>query len=175
MDKRRFNRTLTLISVAHSAFSVLTILLIAIVNLRLLPASLSSDNAVFWITVSLIGLVGAFLHFSRKCYVYQITNKYDKIAAADGSANDVNSRVSGYYLYLWTRPLAGLSVGPITTMVILGGLSTISKTTGEGGLSNLSEAGHYVVYLGAFVGGYTSSDLFDALSKFGSSALKPKA
>ncbi|WP_299927811.1 hypothetical protein [uncultured Pelagimonas sp.] len=173
MGKKKFNRNLSIICIFHSLMCIFTICLIAAANLRLIPIPISTDAAVFWFTVSLIGLVGAFLHFCRKCYTYQINDKYSKLEDLSDDDSALESRVSGYYLYLCTRPLAGLSIGPVTTMIILGGLSGISSAAGESGLSSLSEAGFYLIYLSSFVGGYTSSDIFDALSKFGQSALRP--
>ena len=174
MDKEKFNANLTKIAVLHSILSIVAMVLVGVVNIRLGFLSLLSDAAIFWITASLIGLVGAFLNFSRKSYVYQITAKYDRIANDTEDSSSIPSKISGYYVYLIFRPSAGLTVGPITAMIMLGGLSAISKVSGETGLSSLSETGHYVIYLGAFVGGYTSSELFDALSKFGSKIINPK-
>jgi hypothetical protein len=133
-----------------------------------------------WANSGLLGLLGSLLFFSRKTYVYLITNKLIRIedeveADARKRGHDANvdkivlyqARLIGYYLYLIVRPLGGAAIGPLTAMIILGGLSTLSKTS-SANAGTLSAAGIYIIYLFSFIGGYTSSDMFDYLSKAGS-------
>lgn len=173
--RTRFNNNLTKICIGQSILFVLVIGLIAFFFISNSRLAYLSDQELFWITVSLVGFCGALLYFARKCYVYQINSKHDRIAESCTSEEILASKVQGYYLYLVSRPFAGIAVGPIAAMILLGGVSTISRQTTAGGVASLSEAGHYLIFLAAFIGGYTSSDLFDALSKFGKSMLRPSA
>ncbi len=59
-----------------------------------------------------------------------------------------------------------MAIGPVIAMIFLGGLTSFGKTSGFN-TGSLSIAGVYVIYLLSFVGGYTSSDLFDYLSTVG--------
>jgi hypothetical protein len=138
--------------------------------------SVGNVALIFWINVSLSSFIGSLLYFSRKAYVYLITGKverierqlaietFDRSGEAQPIPDRIRNRLAGYYSYLLLRPIGGLAIGPAITMLILGGLSTLSKTN-AGSSASLSEAGLYVVMLMAFAGGYTSSDIFDYLSK----------
>jgi hypothetical protein len=141
--------------------------------------SFNDGERNFWVNVALLGFIGSLLYFSRKIYVYLIANKIFRIESeinrdveqsSDG-AEDIRigrfqSRLAGYYLYLAARPIGGLAIGPIIAMIILSGLTTLSKNATITG-SQLSSAGIYIIYVFSFVGGYTSSDMFDYLSKAG--------
>jgi|SRR5579862_93281 len=133
---------------------------------------------VFWINVCFAGFIGSLLYFSRKAYVYLITGKIERVLAALMTDNSLGptsdstvpledrlrSRLVGYYVYLIARPLGGFAIGPLVTMAILGGLLTLSRNA-TASSATLSSAGIYIVIVVAFIGGYTSSDLFDYLSK----------
>lgn len=144
--------------------------------------SLGGDVHRLWTDAVLFGFLGSLLNFSRKAYVYLITDKLWRIGddidanLSKGSVTHelseeiFRTRLTGYYLYLATRPFGGLVIGPLVTMLILGGLTTLGKS-GPHDATALSPAGIYLIYLFSFVGGYTSSDMFDYLSKAGGSLL----
>jgi hypothetical protein len=137
--------------------------------------------SALWVNASLIGFSGSLLYFARKTYVYLITNKVWRIgreATTEGNAvfgessaeARYRARLLGYYVYLLGRPFGGLAIGPLVAMIILGGLTSLSKA-GSLSVSALSEAGAFTVYVFSFIGGYISSDLFDYLSRAGSRLL----
>ena len=78
----------------------------------------------------------------------------------------VRSVVIGYYIYLSTRPIAGLIIGPLLLMAVLAGLTTFTKPS-IGVEVSVSAAGIYLIYVVSFIGGYSSSDLFDYFSSLG--------
>lgn len=174
-SRQKFNSSLTRICVLHTVLFVLVVGVICAANLKLFPPPLDQKTPVFWMTVGLAGLVGALLYFARKCYVYQINDKYDRISEGTSDEQVIGARIGGYYLYLITRPLAGIAVGPIAAMIVMGGISTIGRHTSVTGPQSVSDVGIYIILLAAFVGGYTSSDLFDGLANFGKSVLRPRA
>ena len=170
-----FRKSLIRICLLHSILFFGTAVVLAAVFLE--AKSFTDLEAVekFWVSIVLFGFAGALLYFSRKCYVYIITDKYKRILAdSDNKDSSAREKAMGYYAYLTLRPFGGIAIGPVAAMLILGGLSTLSKNDGGQGVANLSDAGRYLIMLAAFVGGYTSSDLFDALSTFGKNALKLK-
>lgn len=171
--RKQFNRNLTLICVLHTLLFVFSSALLSFAQLRMLPHPLNEDVPAFWTAVCFAGLIGAFLYFGRKCYSYQIGDKFDKIIEGAPNEEVGAARIGGYYLYLLLRPFAGIAIGPIAAMVVMGGISTISSQTTSAGPQSVSDVGRYIIYLAAFVGGYTSSDLFDGLAKFGKSVLRP--
>jgi len=135
--------------------------------------SLSVPTQALWTNVALFGFIGSLLYFSRKIYVYLITDKVGRILATFGSTDDddrVKAALIGYFWYLVWRPYVGLAVGPLVTFIVLGGLNTVAKSQTEGVLA-LSQAGICIIYVLCFVGGYTSSDLLDYLSKTGGKLL----
>jgi hypothetical protein len=136
------------------------------------------------INSSLIGFVGSLLYFSRKVYAYLITDRFGRLiklrastvedtenGAGTMDVETFNTIAMGYYIYLSTRPLAGLAIGPIMMFLVRGGLITFGDSAG-GETVELSVAGGYLVYVAAFVGGYSSSDLFDYFSNFGGRLMK---
>jgi hypothetical protein len=162
--------------VLHTGLLLLSGYLLYSINLSS-PQSLpiGEVNQSLWINTGLIGFSGSLLYFSRKIYVYLITNKIFRIQSEAEAETELPStdkesryraRLIGYYLYLAIRPLGGLAIGPLVTMIILGGITTLSKTASLSSAA-LSPAGVFIVYVFSFIGGYTSSDLFDYLSKAG--------
>jgi hypothetical protein len=186
MEKIRIGavRWLVAIIVIHSGFLLASGLFLFWVN--------SEDQGhanvpVLWINVCFAGFIGSLLYFSRKAYVYLITGKVERIVAALTTDNSLGplldssvpleerlrSRLIGYYVYLIARPLGGFAIGPLVTMAILGGLLTLSRSA-TASSATLSNAGIYIVIVVAFIGGYTSSDLFDYLSKLSARLMSAK-
>jgi len=136
-------------------------------------ASINVPTGALWTNVSLFGFVGSLLFFSRKVYVYLITDKIGRVLQSFDTIeadSRVRAAMAGYFWYLVWRPFVGLVVGPLVTFIVLGGLNTIAKSETSGTLA-LSVAGICVIYVLSFVGGYTSSDLLDYLSKTGGKLL----
>lgn len=152
---------------------VVTLWIVYKLNLTTTETSLPSTNKII-INASLLGFVGSLLYFSRKVYLYLITNKLHRIAKElkidpDSGTQETESFKSvaiGYYIYLSTRPLAGFVIGPILVMFVLAGLTTLSRSP-DGSEMTLSKAGIYLIYVVSFLGGYSSSDLFDYFSNLG--------
>jgi hypothetical protein len=162
----------------HTIFLLLSGYMLYTINLTGAGSVLAAqDTGTFWVSTALIGFSGSLLYFSRKTYVYLMTNKISRIKSelevgdaatlSDASTEErYRARLTGYYVYLAVRPVGGLAIGPLVTMIILGGLTTLSKTANLNA-SALSAAGVYIVYVFSFIGGYISSDLFDYLSRTG--------
>jgi hypothetical protein len=172
------------ICVLHTLIVICLCLALYALNVRS-PDELSfvGSSRTLWVNSSLIGFIGSLLYFSRKAYVYLITDKLYRIAeesvalasgekvAAGGVAVEVyKTKLSGYYLYLIARPVGGLIIGPLITMIFLGGLTTLTINSTISAQS-LSSAGMYAVFVVSFIGGYTSSDMFDYISKSGARIL----
>lgn len=177
MPNYRSSVWLTLISLAQTAFMLISIYTLYRINADEsgLPSFGESQEAL-WANAALLGFVGSLLYFGRKAYVYLITNKFlrleteltkERSVDAAGLQHQLRERVIGYYIYLCLRPIAGLVIGPAVAMLVLGGLTTLTKS-GNLNAAALSSAGLFLIYLFAFIGGYTSSDMFDYLSKTGS-------
>jgi hypothetical protein len=136
---------------------------------------LSDSERLLWMNAALIGFIGSLLYFGRKAYVYLITEKFRRLEAElvqDGAIDQtmleqrMRGKIIGYYMYLSLRPFAGLVIGPAVAMIILGGVTTLTKSSGTGA-GALSQPGLLLIYLFSLIGGYTSSDMFDYLSKSG--------
>ena len=103
--------------------------------------------------------------------MYLITDKYSRIAEevdAGGAQNAerLATRLSGYVLYLSTRPIGSIVVGPLIVLAIMAGLTTLVNRESEKVVS-ISASGIYLVYFASFICGYSSSDLFDYFSALG--------
>jgi hypothetical protein len=168
---------LVLIGVAHTGLMLTSIYCIYRINISEagLP-SFGDTHQTLWVNTALFGFIGSLLFFGRKAYVYLITDKFFRVEADIVAERGVapalvegrlRSRTIGYYMYLSLRPLGGIVIGPIVAMLILGGLTTLTKSAAMNA-SSLSPAGLFLIYLFSVVGGYTSSDMFDYLSKIGS-------
>jgi hypothetical protein len=181
--------TLFLVAIGtwHAALTVGALALLYRFNVDEGGFPLLGDNPkALWVNAALIGFVGSLLYFGRKAYVYLIEEKFRRIelemfkvdkqgSACVDSPQRLRGRLAGYYMYLCLRPVAGLVLGPAIAMLFLGGVTTLSKA-GDLNASALSPAALYLIYLFALVGGYTSSDMFDYLSKLGRRIFKqPKA
>jgi hypothetical protein len=174
--RRRGTRWLVCIGVYHLILLITVGYLLFRINLTDsgLPA-FGNGGYTLWANVALLGCIGSLLYFSRKTYVYLIAGKLWKIdeelitelhnlpSSESERLERYRAKLAGYYLYLITRPFGGLAIGPLITMVILGGLTTLTKDGKLNG-ATLSLAGEYLVYTFAFAGGYASSDFFDYVS-----------
>lgn len=166
----------------HMVLAFGTMVAIWHVNLpNILPDPAAIDLNHLWLNSGLMGLLGSLLYFSRKAYVYLITDKVGRIfveaqkskvtVEREESELDVSrSQVNGYLLYLFMRPLAGVAIGPLLVMTILAGLSTIGR--GEVSPKAISPTGIVLVLVFSFIGGYKSSDMFDHFSQMGSKFIK---
>ncbi len=129
---------------------------------------LSAETLVV-INAALFGFSGCLIYFSRKSYVYLITNKVSKIVSNNTKSGNpdtysISSVMRGYYLYLTLRPFVGLIIGPIIYMLIVTGLITFMKTSITPDTA-LSRSGKFLVYLLSFFAGHASSDILDYFSK----------
>jgi hypothetical protein len=186
MDNLRRHVMLWLIGICTLHSLLVVVLCVAIFRINLPESgdfSLVASSRALWLNSSLIGLIGSLLFFSRKAYVYLITDKLYRISEANGMPTraadhaspridlDIyRTRLAGYYLYLIARPIGGLVIGPFVTMILLGGLTTLSASASIEAKSP-SVAGMYLIYVLSFAGGYTSSDMFDYVSKQGARLL----
>ena len=149
---RSYRVGLILIGIAHPIILIIT--LWALYELNLFPdkSEQPSVNEII-INASLLGFVGSLLYFSRKVYLYLITQKLHRVAkdlkvvtgGGEQDCEQFKGIVHGYYLYLATRPLAGLVIGPILVMFLLAGLTTLSSVNGSEMV--LSRAGIYLIYV----------------------------
>lgn len=177
--RRRSTRWFSVACVYHSALALLCGIGLATVNAPGIlpdPAQVTAD--ALWLNSALLGALGSLLYFSRKAYVYLITDKVGRLHAAalaepktDDEAIAVTAaKISGYILYLFMRPLAGVVIGPLLVMTILAGLSTIGR--GDVSPSAISPTGIILVLVLSFVAGYKSSDMFDHFSKMGTKLIR---
>lgn len=159
---------LTLILGYHGVLFVLTIALMLLVRSGRIDFP-SQDFRVL-VYCALFGLLGSLIYFSRKCYVYLITNKLGKLLrqmeqdAPSGATaiDEVRAAFLGYYLYLLVRPFAGVVIGPVLYMLAVSGLATFGGTSSSAAdPPAVSRAGRYVLYSLSFLGGHASSDMFD--------------
>lgn len=170
---RSSRKSLVLIGMAHVVLVLGTLWLIVELNLRLGQGLSLSNNKMIMVNASLLGFLGSLLYFSRKVYVYLITDKFRRLMQEkEGRGNNDNNvdkfrtQIIGYYIYLSTRPVAGLIIGPLLLMFVLAGLTTFSRASTECEVG-VSTAGIYSIYVVSFIGGYSSSDLFDYFSNLG--------
>ena len=118
---------------------------------------------------ALFALIGNAIYFSRKCYVYLITDKFGNLVSraseeSNADANYLRRKLAGYYLYLIIRPLMGVAIGPILyLLVISGGLITFAAVR-AGDSIDLSAGGKYLICAASFLAGHASSDVFDYFS-----------
>lgn len=171
---RKWRRNLVLIGLGHTILVVTTLWFLFRLNLESGLSQGPVPNRAAMINSSLLGFLGSLFYFGRKVYVYLITDKIRRFMQAQGLTEDLGNEalerlrggVAGYYIYLSTRPLAGLVIGPLLLMAVLAGLTTFSVTTSPAEL-RVSAAGACLIYFISFVGGYSSSDLFDYLASLG--------
>lgn len=174
---RSSRKVLVLIGIIHVVLILVTLSLLYELNLKDNGEVLLASNKVVMINASLLGFLGSLFFFSRKVYIYLITDKFSRLVQApkennsDYDNNKVKSMIIGYYIYLSTRPIAGLIIGPLLQMFVLAGLTTFSKTAVSPEVS-ISLAGMYLIYILSFIGGYSSSDLFDYFSTLGTKLIK---
>lgn len=128
------------------------------------------------VSTAYTSFVGSILYFSRKTYVYLVTDKIHHAISERGipspptrsSVERARAVAVGYYLYLTIRPLAGLVVGPVLLMGVLGGVLVVGNVQGQGSAEDLlSRTGLFLLHIFAFISGYTSSDIFDYFSEVG--------
>lgn len=159
---------------------VLTVIFICQIILTLIVfASLFSYNVFYYnlfneelhviVNSALFSFAGSLIYFSRKSYVYLISNKFyklvrDRSADADTDDGSLSNTIRGYYLYLTLRPIVGLIIGPLIYMLIITGLITFMKTTITSN-AELSRSGRYFIYFLSFISGHASSDILDYFSK----------
>jgi len=119
---------------------------------------------------SLLSFAGCLIYFSRKDYVYLITNKVGRVLAsirpesAPGLVVETfRSAATGYYCYLLFRPFAGALIGPVLYMIVVSGLVTFGRESmiPEAGVS---QAGKYLLFTLSFLGGHAASDIYDYFS-----------
>ncbi len=165
--------------VAASRTKITAILTVQVICMLLIMVALVALNtgvvAVFSgqirtvVNSALLGYLGTLVFFSRKCYVYLITNKFLRMIEENqknwsDSLPAILSTVRGYYLYLLFRPLVGLVIGPVLYMFFLCGLITFMNAPATSS-TDLSRSGTYLIYVISFVGGHASSDLLDRFSR----------
>lgn len=163
-------KKLTIIFIAQTLMLLITILLLFLLNIgiiKLVPKPFFPIvNSAFF------GFIGSLIYFSRKSYVYLITNKFKKIIdenkdGGNQTINSIKNIARGYYLYLFFRPFVGIVIGPILYMLALTGLITLIKSSVNEN-ETISQSGRYLIYILSFVGGHSSSDILDKFSKFAS-------
>lgn len=171
---RAWRRNLVLIGLGQLIVAVATLWLLYKLNsAKGLTGELVSSWTVL-VNSALLGFLGSLFYFGRKVYVYLIADKFGRIlesqsgsASVTGEALDrFRAALVGYYIYLSTRPLAGLVIGPLLLVAILAGLLTFSPSP-SGSHAVVSVAGTCLIYFISFVGGYSSGDMFDYLSSLG--------
>lgn len=174
---RSARKVLVLIGLSHIGFVIVTLWVLFQLNMRE-QGNFTPPAKSVMIMAALLGFLGSLLYFSRKIYVYLITDKFfemmriqDDISNEDIKIDRFKSMLFGYYIYLSTRPIAGLVIGPLLYMAVLAGLTTFSKAP-TGPEVSLSTAGVYLIYVISFIGGYSSSDLFDYFSGLGAKLIK---
>jgi|GEM_PF-4952174 len=173
----QFRRRLVAIGCLHVLVTVVVLFALYTANDPLESAFSDSSVGRTVQNACLLGFLGSLLYFSRKCYIYLITDKMQRLVNAlvekdspDLVAQALVTQLTGYYLYLATRPLAGLIVGPLIVMFVVAGLLTLGTTSA--GNIGVSVAGTFIVYVASFLAGYSSSDLFDYLSRLGSKLIR---
>jgi hypothetical protein len=172
---RRSRRWLLSIGVLHGGLVIAVIVLLYRLNLSAGVPDLPSTTRMIIVNSALVGFVGSLLYFSRKVYVYLITNKFGRVledrrcgqTESDWNSHEYKTAILGYCMYLTARPIAGLMIGPLLMMAIQGGLLTMAARE-TGSEIAMSRVGMYLVYFVSFVGGYSCSDMFDCLSQLGS-------
>lgn len=166
MNTRKY---ITTIFIFQTVFFIMSLIALYMVNISkniLFPGELTVI-----INSSLFGFLGSIIFFSRKSYVYLITNKFFKILDDNFKKKNINAilnTIRGYYLYLIFRPLVGLVIGPILYMLAITGLITFMKTSVNIG-TEISRSGRYLIYIISFLGGHASSDVLDYFSKIAKS------
>jgi hypothetical protein len=161
---RRARSVLVAIQIYHGVlFLGSVILLVRLWSVQALPEVIRMPALT-----ALFALIGNAVYFSRKCYVYLISDKFGNLLdRGSGEQNDVNRlrrKITGYYLYLIFRPITGMVIGPILyLLVISGGLITFVATK-DGESIGLSAGGRYVMCAVSFLAGHASSDVFDYFS-----------
>jgi hypothetical protein len=175
--QRTFRHRLLVIGAVHSLVTVCVLVGIVWLNVDRRDTLGEFDFQVVLVNAAMLSLLGGFLYFSRKAYVYLITDKFTRFAkddlATQGSSVEsrVQARVAGYTLYLWSRPFCSVVVGPLLLLAIMAGLTTLVEKSAAASLG-LSTSGVYLVYFVSFIGGYSSSDLFDYFSTLGGRLVK---
>ncbi len=168
------------IELLENSRKIITLILIFQIFLLLLTfVSLLINNTVqlnffntghsILVNVALFGFAGCLIYFSRKSYVYLITNKFLKIVRENILDKEIDEYaisniIRGYYLYLILRPFVGLIIGPIIYMLVITGLITFMKTSISLD-AELARSGRYIIYFLSFIGGHASSDILDYFSK----------
>lgn len=177
--RRRFRRWMVTIGCIHVALTGAVFTSLVAANSPIGESFTNFSVGKTLTNACLFGFLGSLLYFSRKCYIYLITDKFNQILTASKNDDDpkeilseiLQTRLVGYYLYLATRPIAGLVVGPLIVMFIFGGLLTLGSSNQTEGIA-VSATGTFVIYVSSFLAGYSCSDLFDYLSKLGSKLIK---
>lgn len=160
-------KIITIIIIFQIFLLLLTFVLLFIYNATQLNLLNIGYSVIF--NSSLFGFAGCLIYFSRKSYVYLITNKFFKIVCditMNKETDDyvISNIIYGYYLYLTLRPFVGLIIGPIIYMLVLTGLITFMKASISMD-TELSRSGRYIIYFLSFIGGHASSDILDYFSK----------
>ncbi len=160
LSKSRF--WLTFIFIVQSTLILICSIGLALYNLGII-SWLSAYDVI--INSALFGEFGTLVYFSRKTYVYLITNKFFSVscAVADGNIECIKGAFRGYYLYLMFRPIVGIIIGPLMYMLVIAGLISFMKMHVT--IDQMSLSGKAFIYIISFLGGHTSSDLFDRFSK----------
>lgn len=135
--------------------------IMAVINLN---NYLLTPKIVIIINSCLLGFIGCVIYFSRKSYVYLITNKLSKTVQNEASIDCARSTLIGYYLYLIFRPFVGLVIGLLFFMLISTGIVSFMKSA-INLETDISTSGKYFIYILSFLAGHTSSDMFDYFSK----------
>lgn len=143
---------------------LLAISLILLAGINLYPYFQLAPKPAIMLNSSLFGFVGCVIYFSRKSYVYLITNKLSKSIENECNVDCARSTLVGYYLYLIFRPFVGLVIGLLFFMLISTGIVTFMKSA-INIETDISTSGKYFIYILSFLGGHTSSDMLDYFSK----------
>jgi hypothetical protein len=172
----RCSRTVLIsILIYHAVLFAISVFLIA----RLWVAPDAADEPRMFFMTGLFALLGNVIYFSRKCYVYLITDKFVKLAdgtspGASASSDHLSRVLTGYYLYLIFRPISGIAIGPILYMLVVsGGLITFAGVH-VGNSITLSVGGKYLICAASFLAGHASSDMFDYFSWVAASRIRKR-
>lgn len=165
---QKSRKVITGIFIYQTIFLVATLILLFLINAtNFVPLNLQADILVI-INAALFGWAGCLVYFSRKSYVYLITNKFYKIYLDKKEKREPDSNIvtimHGYYLYLIFRPFVGLIIGPLMYMLSLTGLITFMKASAAVSVE-LSRSGRYFIYFLSFLAGHALSDILDYFSK----------
>jgi hypothetical protein len=168
--EKSFRTRLVWIGIFHTIATVLVLVVLYTMNAGRIGSIALFDLERLLSNAALLSALGGLLYFSRKTYTYLITDKLGRVTGS-GVEEKVQTQITGYTLYLCTRPVGAIVVGPLIVLAVLAGLTTLVARSGTASVA-ISEPGMYLIYFVSFIGGYSSSDLFDYFSALGSRLIK---